>query len=182
MSHPIPQATVSAEIMGVGVLGMAVPQAETDAKGRFVIHHVPWRTFRVLAGKPNAGYLSTFTFGNFYGRGRIPEVTLSPQAPAATVVVRIGPKAGILSGVIVSARTGEPITQAIIQLRNARGASVGESAPAHFNRLIPSEMVIALTVSAPGFEPWRWTVKMTPGERKVVTIRLVPLAPKPRYP
>jgi len=183
MSHPVAYARVHAEIIGAPSITLS-PVIETNAKGRFVIRLLRWGTYAVMAEKPSAGYPRMDTFGSFYGPGRIPEVTLSPQAPAATVVVRIGPKAAFLTATIVSARTGKPITQASIDLRRPGRAEAFYRAPvlAHFSYPFPSDMAISLTVHAPGFEPWRWTVKMTPGERKALTIRLRPLAPKPGTP
>ena len=183
LSHPVAYAHVHVEIVGAPSI-MITPVAETNAKGRFAIRRLRWGTYGVMAQKPNAGYPPMNTFGSFYGRGRIPEVTVSPQAPAATVVVRIGPKAAFLTATIVSARTGKPIKRARLDLRR-KGRAEGfwrGAVLAHFTYPFPSEQVITLTVSAPGFEPWRWTVRMTPGERKVLTIRLRPLAPGPRVP
>lgn len=147
--------------------------------GSFLIRRVQWGTYAVEADKPGAGYPTVIAFGGIYGRRQFPWATLSPQAPAATVVVRIGPKAGILSGTIVNARTGKSITQARIDLKRMGHArtQTSEAVRAHFTLLIPSEMAITLTVHARGFEPWHETVKMASGERKVLMIRLRPLAP-----
>jgi hypothetical protein len=180
--HPVPHAMVYAELTGVA-MGMAVPWAYSDANGRFAIHQLPWGTYLVEAGKPSAGYPPAFTFTNFYGHRRVPSVTVSPQAPAATVVVRML-RAGILSGRIVDARTGQPITKADYTLRREgrAGAQTSGAMRAHFTLPIPAEMAIILTVQARGFAPWRETVKIAPGERKVLTIRLRPLAPEPGTP
>ncbi len=182
LSHPVRYAMVYAFTTGGSAAtaiatAMALPWAETDAKGRFAIRRLRWGTYTVGAEKP--GYAPVIGFENFYGRSQMPEVTVSPQTPTASVVVRIGPKAALLSGKIVSAQTGEPITHAGIDLRREGrpGAWVGESVPVQFTLAVPSEMALSLTVRAPGFEPWSWTGKMTPGERKALTIRLRPSAP-----
>jgi hypothetical protein len=183
MSRPVAYAWVHVQIPGAPAITL-FPLIKTDTNGRFVIRGLRWGTYAVMADKPSAGYPPMNTFGSFYGRGRIPEVTLSPQAPAASVVVRIGPKAAFLTVTIANARTGQPITQAGIELRREGRAKAFYRGPAlaHYTFPFPSEQIITLTVSAPGFAPWRWTVKMTPGERKALTIRLRPLASKPGTP
>jgi hypothetical protein len=184
-SRSVPFAMVHAYITATAgeATEMLVPQAETDASGRFAIQSVPWGTYQVVADKPGAGYPSTIIFRGLYGRDRAAEVTVSPQAPAAAVTVRIGPKAGFLSWTIVNAGTGKLLTRAVFDLSSGRArAVVGDAAPAHFTLPVPSEMVLTLTVHAPGFELWRWTGELTPGEREDFTIHLRSSGPKAGTP
>ena len=38
-----------------------------------------------------------------------PRVTISAQQPSGTVLLKFGPKAGVLTGMVIDARTGKPV-------------------------------------------------------------------------
>jgi len=173
-SRPVSGAKVYAEMSGVA-LGTALPWAETDATGQFAVRNLVWGTYRVAAEKLSAGYPPTYL--DLYGQGRVPSVTISPAAPTTRVVVRLGPKAGVLRGQVVSAQSGGAIASATFELRRlghpTQSATI--AAPSRFNVLVPARETILVTVTAPGFGPWRTRVRTRPGELRRVTPRLPPL-------
>jgi hypothetical protein len=101
----------------------ACPQAETDENGHFAM--------KVIVGRDEGG--KTFglrwaihphyepTGGGYYAPSRIrfyktdvsrqdvQEIDLTPEAPDAVVEIRLGPKAGALTGKVTDAVTGAPI-------------------------------------------------------------------------
>jgi len=171
-SRPVSGAKVYAEISGVA-LATALPWAETDATGQFAIRNLAWGSYR--AEKLNAGYPPTYL--DLYGQGRVPSVTISPGAPTTRVVVRLGPKAGVLRGQVVSGQTGEAIANATFELRRVghptQSATI--AAPSKFSVFVPARKTILVTVTAPGFGPWHTRVHTRPGEVRMVTPRLPPL-------
>ena len=51
--------------------------------------------------------------GQFYSDGKFQTVTLSASHPEANVVIRLGPKAGVLRGTVVDARSNESLSPCV---------------------------------------------------------------------
>src|SRR5215469_1100270 len=75
----------------------------TDKDGLFQIQHVPLRTFWVTASKIEEGYEP------LHDRTVMPSVKLTTEEPLGRVIVRLGPKAGILAPVVTDRLTGKPV-------------------------------------------------------------------------
>ena len=75
----------------------------TDKDGLFQIQHVPLRAFWVTASKIDEGYEP------LNDTAEMPSVTLTAEEPLGRVIVRLGPKAGILVPVVTDRLTGKPI-------------------------------------------------------------------------
>jgi hypothetical protein len=102
---------------------------EADSGGRFRIADVPWGTYVIMAGKDSAGYADT-TFA-FYSGEAVPTVTLAPEFSSADVILRLGPRAGVLDlSSVTDAITGKNISLASVTLRRAESPDlyISESA------------------------------------------------------
>ena len=85
----------------------SVSTVETDATGRFVIDYLDWGQYQLYARKEDAGYPNTVF--PIYSNGIQTRAEITSQAPKAEVEMRIGPKAGVLAGVVTDANTGKPV-------------------------------------------------------------------------
>src|SRR5215470_15487212 len=80
-----------------------VAHAETDANGHFVIRRLWLGKFQVSAKKEEEGYPDlTFSFH----MGMTKEVALTESSPTADVSLRLGPKAGIVTGTVTDVSSG----------------------------------------------------------------------------
>jgi hypothetical protein len=77
--------------------------ATTDEAGQFRIDHVAMGRFGVEAIKPEDGYIA------FAGTSVKEMVTLTPSQSSATVVLKLGPKPGVLLPSVKDKFTGEPV-------------------------------------------------------------------------
>jgi hypothetical protein len=151
--NPLSGAKVHAELKG-GPMRKAIRFVASDQNGFFVIDRLEFGTYYVEAMKEEDGY-GGFPW-SFFNDRPLPIVQISAQNRIANVVVRLGPKAGILTGTIRDALTGKPIGSAgfdLVQVKN-RSKWMGTGAASQFRVLIPSSKEIELKVSAPGYDPW----------------------------
>lgn len=176
LSRPLPGATVTAVPVGVA-LGAALPQARTDARGRFTIGRLHWGRYIVSAAKPSAGY--PFLYWGIYGTRGEAEVSLSSKAPTARLRLRVGPKAGILFGTVEDSSNSAPIKDAVVRIKVAGEINswVDMSIPATFRLLLPPDVVATLTFRARGFRPISAQFRMRPGQREHYIARLAPASP-----
>jgi hypothetical protein len=134
-----------------------IPQAETDETGYFRIDIPSWwfGKFAVAAKKEDEDYPDMSK--QFYSDGKFETITLTSGHPAETVIIRLGPKAGVLVGTVADAASNAPLSPCI-EFRRA-------SEPNNF-----------LSASGPGTvdQSAATPVKLGPGERKTVDIRLEP--------
>jgi hypothetical protein len=93
--RPTKGATVSAYPLG-RPMSTIIPQAETDETGYFRID-IPsswFGKFAVAAKKEDEDYPDMSK--QFYSDGKFETITLTSGHPAETVIIRLGPKAGVL--------------------------------------------------------------------------------------
>ncbi len=127
---------------------------ETDDNGRFRIPHVPWGTYVLMAGKERAGY-PDLVF-NFYNDLALPTATLAEAFPSADVMVKVGPKAGVLElEPVTDAATGKEIPLASVTLRRADNPDLSISGSASQRRIfVPSLTRIVAEIMAEGYKSW----------------------------
>lgn len=127
---------------------------ETDASGCFRISDVPWGTYFVLAAKEGAGYPDPE--GTFYSDNVAPTVTLAEGLPSADLIVKLGPKAGVLElGPVTDSATGKAIPLASVTVRRASDPNLFISASVTQRRLlIPALTDVLIEISADGYEAW----------------------------
>ena len=151
---PLPSAQVTASEIGNRPGGI-IPLAETDAKGHFELQHLKWATYRLYAAKPEAGY-PNLRFA-FYTRNQptAPTVTLTRGSPLATVTLLVGPKAGVIKGVITDAATGDPVNATIrLERSDAPTLWYARSVQSEYRVLVPATVGISIEVTAEGYRKW----------------------------
>jgi hypothetical protein len=162
--------------------------ARTDKTGQFQINHLPMGTFGLVASKIDDGY-EDFEHA-------VPEqaVTLTPQQPLASVIVKLGPRAGILIPSVKDMVTGKPVPDFWVSWKFdiPNGSSTGTSGFSRWTTRtsIPADRDLSLEVSAHGYKKWVWAdgsnpsqplyLRLRSAEQRVITIELQPEAKKPR--
>lgn len=160
IGDPVPGAKVHAELKGIP-MAKAIRFVESDRNGLFRIDRLEFGTYYVGGQKEEDGYGPTDS--SFFSDVPLPTANLSAQNRFADVIVKLGPKAGILTGTIRNALTGKPISADfdLAQVKD-RTKWMGTSAAPDFRILIPSSREIAVKVSAPGYEPWSYSDSAIP--------------------
>jgi hypothetical protein len=174
--HGTPCAGAKVMALPVGVpLHAAIPWARTDARGRFVIKRLWLLKYSVTAGKESAGY--PLNFYGFYPNIPSLRVTLSASAPDAFVRIRLGPKAGILTGFIQDSVTGALVNNAnfVLSRPHAPHSTFGTGEPWHYRILLPASLPVDVKVSAPGYQPTHYDgIELASGTEKSLLIKLQP--------
>jgi hypothetical protein len=160
----------------------------TDEAGQFRIDHVAMGTFGVEAIKPEDGYIA------FAGTSAREMVTLTPTQSAATVVLKLGPKPGVLLPSVKDKLTGKPIMSFQVSWEIADSDSPntsysgGQTISQGIKRaIVPPEKYLLLTISARGYKKWTYHdpsdpsrpafIRLQAGEEKELLVELEPQAP-----
>jgi hypothetical protein len=129
------------------------PAATTDGAGQFRIDHVAIGAVSVEAIKLEDGYVA------FAGTSVTEEVTLTPNQPSATVVLKLGPKAGVLLPSVKDKFTEKPITGfqvswLIVDSDKPYSSYSGGQTVLQGERraIVPPEKYLVLTISARGYK------------------------------
>ena len=163
--------------------------ATTDETGKFQIDHVAMGTFGVEAIKLDDGYVA------FAGTSVKKVVTLTPNQLSATVVLKLGPKPGVLLPSVKDKVTGKPVIvfQVSWAISDPNEPNIAYSGGQTISRLneraiVPPEKYLVLTISARGYEKWVYfdpsdpsrpaTIRLQPGEEKELLVELEPQAPE----
>jgi hypothetical protein len=159
---------------------------ETNNDGRFLIDNVSWGTYVVMVGKEDAGYPDTKLA--FYSNLAAPTVILAPESPSADVIVKIGPKAGVLDlDPVTDVVTGKKIDSATITLRRTQNPDLFLTTSAAGGRLlVPSRTDVTIEIAAPTYKPWpldgeksEGQMRLLPQEVRKLQVRLHPDLAKP---
>jgi hypothetical protein len=181
---PVNGAIVYASLMSRPIKGI-IPHSTTDDTGHFAIHHLSLGKYAVDAEKLGEDYPNMSM--QFYSDGKFETVTLTSRRLAATVSIRLGPKAGVLVGTVSDAVTGAPLNPCA-EFRRAKGPDNYLSGTglvkAKYRVLVPSNTDVLLKVWHEGYKPWYYpgtldkaqsrTVNLKPGEEMKLDIRLQP--------
>jgi hypothetical protein len=155
----------------------------TDGQGRFSIHGLAVGTPYNVYAQKETDYYADMSSGFYSSKDDAVTAIAAEQDKAVDVTIRMGPKAGRLNWKVTGAATGPAANLTFMFVRADTGASVGGSAPADYDRLVPSNTDIEFSVSAPGYRAWyypagdkrhRAMLRLKPGEAKTVDIRLQP--------
>jgi hypothetical protein len=142
-------------------------------------------TFGVEAIKPEDGYIA------FAGTSVKETVTLTPSRSSATVVLKLGPKPGVLLPSVKDKSTGKPIISYLFQWQifNSQQPYVTHSGGQTIRRvneraLVPPEKYLVLTISARGYKKWVYHdpsdpsrpafIRLQPGEEMELLVELEP--------
>ena len=158
----------------------------TDEAGQFRIDQVAMGTFGVEAIKPEDGYVA------FAGTSVKEMVMLTPSQLSATVVLKLGPKPGVLLPNVKDKLTGEPIMSFQVSWEISespnRSYSGGQTIEKGIKRaIVPPEKFLLLTISARDYKKWIYHdpsdpsrpafIRLQPGEEKELLVELEPQAP-----
>lgn len=184
--RPVNGATAYAEPLGRG-LGLVIPHDQTDRAGHFTIHvPVSWfGKFAVTAKKEDEDYPPQMS--QFYSNGKFQTVTLTLQHPAATIMIHLGSKAGVLLGAVTDAVTGAALNPCV-EMRRASNLGNFLSGSGlihrHYRLLIPSDAGVLVKIWLDGYEAWYYPgtvvksaarpVRLKPGEERTLNISLRP--------
>ena len=167
------------------------PAATTDEEGQFRIDHVAMGATGVEEIKPEDGYVA------FGGTSVSEVVTLTPNQKSATVVLKLGPKAGMLLPSVKDKFTGKPIIDFEVGwvIFDSDGPNSSYSGGQHIGQgirraIVPPEKNLVLTISARGYKKWLYHdpsdpsrhafVRLQSGEEKELLVELEPQAPAGR--
>ncbi|MGA2581523.1 MAG: hypothetical protein ABSH24_36685 [Bryobacteraceae bacterium] len=152
LGQPVPAARVAAKPRGV-VLAAALRYVEADQDGRFTISHLEWGTYWILAMKDEEGYPSMSL--QFYSNGRVPLVALSAASPVVKVDATVGPKAAVVTGIVVDDANGTLVRPTIhLWRQNTPEDGVRISLPPKFRLLVPPDEDIGFELEAEDHEAW----------------------------
>jgi hypothetical protein len=155
--RPVEKVIVTAE--NHAFPARVLPRAETNREGEFTIVGLTPGRYQLYTRKEEDGYPRTEF--NLYDVG-LPnsEVTVSPGQTAPGIVVRLGPKAALLTGQVIDAVSKEPLRHADITVRRVdlpdRFLRTGLYLPVElgeFKLLVPS-VAFTVTVTETGYEDW----------------------------
>jgi hypothetical protein len=127
----------------------------------------------------------------FAGTSVTAEVTLTPNQPSATVVLKLGPKAGVLLPSVKDKFTGRSITDfqvswLIVDSDKPSGSFSGGQAIREGERraIVPPEKYLVLTISARGYKKWVYHdssdpsrpafIHLEPSEERELLVELEP--------
>jgi len=139
---------------------------ETDQDGRFEFRHLRFTSYWFGPSKEDEAYGDGEAV-SVRGGVRLTDPTgveLTPAAPTANVVLKLGPKWGILSGTVEDVTTHEPVV-ALLRFAEEMGRgrnnepqylhdSFKEDASGAFRILVPPTRDWFLQVNAAGYKPW----------------------------
>jgi hypothetical protein len=183
---PVNGATVYAVPLGKA-LGAIIPHANSDESGHFSIRIArSWfGDFAVAAKKEDEDYPDMSQ--QFYSDGKFKTVTLSANHPSRNVAIQLGPKGGVLLGTVADAFTNAPLNPCVefrraLEPNNFLSGS-GLVKPS-YKLLVPADTDVLVAIYLDGYRTWyfpstvvlakRQPVRLKPGEKKVVDIRLEP--------
>ena len=170
--------------MGPPFMGI-IPHAATDERGHFAIPHLWLSKYAVGAEKLDEDYPNMTM--QFYSDGKFDTVTLTSRRSAASVSIRLGPKAGILTGTVADAVSGAPLNSCA-EFRRAKQPGNFLSGTglvnAKYRMLVPSNTDVLMKVWYAGHKPWYYPgttakaqsrpVNLKPGDEAKLDIRLEP--------
>jgi hypothetical protein len=118
---------VHAQLLG-SPMATAIRYVTADEAGEFLIDQLEFGTYQAFGMKEEEGFPDTFWFS----RSEAPLVTISASQASGTVLLKFGPKAGVLTGTVKDARTGKPVLAGFTLRRLNDSWLLTTSQPANF--------------------------------------------------
>jgi hypothetical protein len=158
-------------------------EVKTKADGSFVLSGVPSGLNGVHAQKPESGYPDTTAAIYDDDSAPAPKVVVRSGETVPGVIVRLGKKAGFVSGEVVDEETSQPVVTARVRMSVPENdrimLSMGVNRGGHFELLVPARPV-RLVVRAPGYSAWQFignqepagVIRLRPEERRELSIKL----------
>jgi hypothetical protein len=178
---PVVDALVNVD-NGMPTIG-AIRYFTTDKKGHFVIDHLAWGNYKVIAQKESEDYPDMYWA--FYSNNVFQSASISQTSPKAVVTIRIGPPCGVLHYSAVDASNGRTL-DAGVTLRRASNPGLFLSGSNIYRQVfVPSLTDVLVEISAKGYEPWPpeaekatlGKINLKPHEIYNLNVKLQPLKP-----
>jgi hypothetical protein len=169
------------------------PKLITGPTGRFEFGNMQWGPYFITAGRAGEGPAwYPLLCPEFLGGNRpLFEVDLAPGHATATMTIRLGPKAGRVTGKVTDARTSAPLPNSGSELKWASDPSNVVRSPmgdgpsdAKFSIAIPSNTDVLWKVLRDGYQTWYYpgttdesaatALRLRPGQVTSIAIRLQP--------
>lgn len=181
--HPLKNIAVHAVLEQTG---MYMSTVDSNEAGHFMIENLEPGTYSIFGESDADAYPDTAL--RFYPNENPIKVTLGNFGDA-TIVLVLGPRAGVLCGTVLDKTTGKTIISQhaphfIVRKISNRADSIEFVGPAKFRWLIPPATEVTLEVFAEGYKPWVYAEPSSPltplpfrfesGEEKTLNIRLEP--------
>jgi Carboxypeptidase regulatory-like domain len=185
LNQPVAGVTVGLNPLGVIINGM-LPSTTTDADGNFQFRNLGLGGYAVSYSMEGQSYPNTFWALYSYSVGVRRVITLTEQEPSAEITLPLGPKAGVMTGQILDAVTGDPIKTASFRIwRTAKSRiAMGTSTRTPYTALLPAGIEVKLLFHAPGYEDWYYPgvaresdatpITLKSGDTLNVDVRMVP--------
>jgi hypothetical protein len=144
----------------------------SDAEGRFTIGEAKSGNYELHGSKRSDGYMSTVLQFYRHPDRTPPMVSLTPEAPEALALVRIGPKNGSIVGRAIDAETGLPIEDKEFVMcrtdeQNACFTTHAINSAGKFNVFV-SHSPFTLRIRAQGYQDWFGTGGL--GEKEAISV------------
>jgi len=140
-----------------------------DGHGSFAIDGLAWGGYMLCASKEEDGYADNLL--DLYATGQRPTAVITPASPTQSVIVRIGPRAGILLlQPVVDAVTGKALPSVSVTIRrydNGAMMRIGYQPEV----LLPPLTKISIEVAADGYLDWFYPGSLERGKAEVVLLR-----------
>jgi hypothetical protein len=187
---PVPRAKLHVLRVGANPSGRRV-YYPSDDEGNFSIKGLPAGVYDVFVSKEEDNYPDTELF--FYSTKETSSVQaeVSEQQESPPITVRIGPKAGRITGRVVNAVTGAPIDNPTLTFRHSENKNIflftslnQPDRKGGFDFLLPT-VPLTIEVTAPGYAVWNYRnegstkqidlLTLEPGKTKQLVVRMRPL-------
>jgi len=181
--HPLKNIFVHAVLERTGTY---MPTVDSNEAGHFVIENLEPGTYDIFGESDAAGYPNTAL--PFYTNENPIKVTLGTFS-TATIVLVLGPRAGVLRGTVLDKTKGTAIVSQhapyfIVRKGSNPEDSIEFVGPAKFRWLIPPATDVTLEVFAEGYKPWVYSdtsnssrpilFRLESGEEKILNMELEP--------
>ena len=148
--------------------GMYMPTTHRDDEGRFLINGLEPGTYDVFGESSADSYPDAMV--PFYNSAKLDKATLDGEAPSATLVLHLGPRAGALTGTVMDRATGNAVVSRynlhfILKQTANPGRSIEITSPPEFRLLVPPGVEVSLDVSADGYKSWFYADPLSPSKR-----------------
>jgi len=151
---PVSEAEVDRDSISHGPVGKAISLALTDKSGAFTFSPVKFGSYKLYALKPESGYPDTKF--DLYSESYHPvTATVSAASPIVSVVIVVGPRAGMVKLTVIDKVTRQPIpspTTTIRRLDTDAWISVGRTED--MTMCVPPSIPTEITVHAEGYKEW----------------------------
>ena len=175
--QPVPKAKLHVLQVGANPSGRVVYYWGDEA-GNFSIKGLPAGVYDVFVSKEEDNYPDTGFFFYSTKETSSAQAVVSEQQPSPLITVRIGPKAGRITGRVVNAVNGAPIDDATLTFRRPENKNMFLMTSLNlpdrkgaFDFLLPSAP-LTIEATATGYATWTYR---NPGSKKQMDL----LTPEP---